>query len=401
MKAWPIEQFDYLFYTKDIWGIGAILLASWLVHFLVKAIFVNGVIKKLVEKTKTKWDDLLFETQTLHAFTWLIPFLTLNALAPQFGDYQQLVSRLAHALIFVLILLILTRALEGTRLIYNNTQFAKKFPIHPSYITLVRILFTVIAIFSSVTIMMGKSPWAFITGLGAFSAVLLLVFRDTLLSFTSSVVINTQNLIKEGDWIEVPQFNADGDVIHMGLHIIKVQNWDRTIVTIPTHKLMETTLKNWRGMVESKGRRIMRNLYIDLHSIRHLTSEDITRLKKCRFLKEYLEQKEKELQITDHHLGENEIPINQRRLTNIGTFRKYIENYLLSQESISQNHTFMIRQLQSNEKGLPLQIYCFANTTEWVQYENTQSEIFDHLLAIVSEFDLKLFQYPSELTLQS
>jgi miniconductance mechanosensitive channel len=232
------------------------------------------------------------------------------------------------------------------------------------------------------------------------TAVLLLVFKDTLLSLVASVQLSAQDLVRVGDWIEMPQFGADGDVVDVALHTVKIQNWDKTITTIPTHRLISDSFKNWRGMSASGGRRIKRPLYLDAASVHFLTAEEVDRCKRFLLLEEYLAGKETELTEYNRELAgvtalEREAAVNMRRLTNIGTFRAYAYRYLRQHPKIRQNMTLMVRHLSPGPQGIPIEVYCFTATTAWTEYEDIQADIFDHLMAIVPEFGLRLFQQPA------
>jgi Small-conductance mechanosensitive channel len=242
-------------------------------------------------------------------------------------------------------------------------------------------------------ILSGQSVTYYISGLGALTAVLLLVFQDTILSFVASVQIGQNNIINNGDWIEVPEYGADGDVIDIALHTVKVQNWDKTITSIPTSKIISTSVKNWRGMSEFGGRRIMRSITVDISSIKFLSIQDIENLKKIPPIKSYLDEKIKEVEMFNNDSSNDASQIEQRNLTNIGTFRAYVENYLRQNESLdTQNMTFLVRQLAPTNQGVSIQIYTFTKTTDWVEYEKIQSDIFDHLLAVLHKFDLRAYQ---------
>ena len=244
--------------------------------------------------------------------------------------------------------------------------------------------------------MIGQSPLLFLSGIGAMTAVFMLVFKDTLLSLIASIQITSTDMVRLGDWIEMPQFGADGDVIDIALHTVKVQNWDKTITTIPTYKLIEGSFKNWRGMSESGGRRIKRSINLDISSIRFLTEQDIERYERFALLTDYI--RERKGDITAAHKDEvsaGDERVNRRNLTNIGTFRAYVVNYLRNHPRLHDRMTLIVRQLQPTPNGVPIEIYTFSGETEWVAYEGLQSDILDHLLAIVPEFDLRIFQSPS------
>jgi miniconductance mechanosensitive channel len=244
------------------------------------------------------------------------------------------------------------------------------------------------------------SPWGILSGLGAMTALLILVFRDTILSLIASVQIAAYDLVRRGDWIEMPQLGVDGDVIDVTLHTFRVQNWDKTIVTVPTHKLIEDSFKNWRGMTESGGRRIKRSILIDQTSIKFLDKAALDRLSQINRLEPYLTGKQKELAGDNADLGKNTDLLNRRALTNIGTFRAYVEAYLRDNSKIHQGMTFLVRHLPISPNGLPLEIYVFTNDTEWGRYESIQADIFDHLLAALSTFELRVFQNPTGFDMQ-
>lgn len=250
-----------------------------------------------------------------------------------------------------------------------------------------------VAVIFIIALLTGESPWELLAGLGALTAVLLLIFRDTILSFVASLQIASNDLVHVGDWIEMPKYGADGDVIDIALHTIKVQNWDKTITVIPTYKLIEESFKNWRGMTAAGGRRIKRAIHIDLNTIEFCTDEMLDRFEKIRLIADYIQNKRTEIS-NDPKNKENE-NINKRRLTNIGTFRIYIEKYIQSHPKIHKDLTCMVRQLAPTAQGLPLEIYMFTNDTAWVNYEAIQSDIFDHILAIISEFGLRVYQQPA------
>jgi miniconductance mechanosensitive channel len=243
--------------------------------------------------------------------------------------------------------------------------------------------------------LMNRSPLIFLSGIGAMTAVLLLVFKDTLLSLVASVQLTSNDMVRMGDWIEMPKYHADGDVIDMALHTVKIQNWDKTITTVPTSKFIEDSFKNWRGMSDSGGRRIKRSVAIDQGTIRFLTDTEIERLKGFVLLREYVQRKEDELAAYNLSIGEDVGTVNRRRLTNVGTFRTYVVEYLRHHHKIHQDRTLLVRQLAPGPHGLPIEIYAFANDTAWVAYEDIQSDIFDHIIAILPEFGLRLFQHPT------
>jgi miniconductance mechanosensitive channel len=279
--------------------------------------------------------------------------------------------------------------------LYSASPLSKGRPIK-GYIQAIKIVLYLLGAIIATAALTGQSPLIMLSGFAAFSAVLLLVFRDTILSFVASSQIATYDMMRVGDWIEMPDYGADGDVVDIGLHTIRVQNWDKTITTIPTHKFLTDSFKNWRSMSQSGGRRIKRSLHIDMNSVRFLEDSDIERFEKFVLLKDYIQQKKKELEeYNAARVGNTSLVANARQLTNIGTFRAYVVRYLRDHPKIHQRMTLMVRQLDPTPEGLPLQIYVFSNDVDWVRYEGIQSDIFDHIIAIVPEFGLRVFQTPS------
>jgi miniconductance mechanosensitive channel len=253
-----------------------------------------------------------------------------------------------------------------------------------------------------ISVMMNKSPVLLLSGIGAMMAVLLLIFKDTILSLVASVQIRANDMIKIGDWVTMPKFDADGDVIDIALHTVKIQNFDKTITNIPTYKFIEESFQNWRGMSESGSRRIKRSVNIDLTSINFLTPGDIEKFRKIRVLRDYIEGKVKEIEEYNSKFDESEKNmLNQRKLTNIGTFRIYLKNYLKNHKNIRNDMILLVRQLPAGSSGLPIEIYVFANDNRWVQYEEIQADIFDHILAVVPEFGLQIHQTPSSGDIRS
>ena len=285
--------------------------------------------------------------------------------------------------------------LSGLHDIYYTLPISKNRPIS-GYIQLVKIIFYFIGGILILSILFDKELGYFFTGLGAFAAVLLLVFKDTILGFVSSIQLSANNMVKPGDWISMPKQNTDGIVLEINLTTVKIQNWDKTISTIPTYSLISESFNNWKGMEESGGRRIKRHLNIDMKSIKFCDDELIQKFMKIKLLNKYLKEKIQEITIENQKKNiSSSDNLNLRHLTNIGIFRKYIEEYLSNHPKIHNNMTFLIRQLQPTERGIPLEIYVFSKDQEWVAYEALQSDIFDHLLAILPEFELRVFQNPT------
>ncbi|AHI04584.1 MscS mechanosensitive ion channel [Bdellovibrio bacteriovorus W] len=304
--------------------------------------------------------------------------------------------RFVVAIGIVFALLALSRVADIINDLYNRHEISRSRPIK-GYLQTVQIIAYFMGIICIMASLLNKSPVIFLSGLGAITAILLLIFRDSILSLVAGIQLTMNGLIRVGDWIEMPQFNADGDVQEIALHSVKVRNWDRTLTVIPAHKFLEHSFKNWRGMQEAGGRRIKRSLNIDVASIRFLNENDIEKFMKFRLLQDYLKGKVDEVKSHNSliHPDHCDIAINTRRLTNIGTFRAYLLEYLKEHPLIHKDMTFNVRQLAPSSEGLPIEIYVFTNDTRWVVYEAVQADLFDHLLAILPEFGLKFYQKPS------
>ena len=384
---------DNLHYV-DIENPYIILLISILfayILFLVTNQIILRSIAKIFRKTSTKFDDILLEQKVFNKLPYLIPLIFLYSLRDVVPFFKS-VDRFLIALIALIILISLNALINAINDVYKKSRFAEKLNIK-SYAQVVKLIINSVGIIIIAALLAGKSPIYFLSGLGALTAVLILVFKDTILSLVSSVQISSNDLFKIGDWIEAPQFGADGNVIDIALHSVKVQNWDKTICVVPTNQLINSSFKNWRGMSESGGRRIKRSIKINMKSIKFCSDSMIEKFKTIYLLKDYMEEKLKEINVhnIDKKINEADV-VNRRSLTNVGTFRAYIKFYLKNNAKIHNDMTFLVRQLAPQSDGLPIEIYVFSNDTNWVNYEAIQSDIFDHLLAILPEFDLEVFQ---------
>lgn len=358
--------------------------------YMISKKYLIKIIHKLISKTKSNLDDTLIRTGFFEQLPYIVPPLIIiyfSQFYPQ--SLRAAISQIMGFWIAVIIIKSIDKFLSSILEIYNSFEVSKNKPIK-GYIQLLKLLVYIVGFIIAVCVLVGVSPWGVLSGVGAFTAILMFIFKDTILSLIASIQIVANDLFKVGDWIEAENFGADGEIIDIALHSVKVQNWDKTIVTIPTYKFMENSFKNWRGMEKSGGRRIKRALYIDINSIKFCTPELLEKLKKIDLIKDYLKEKSMVVDTTE------EITLNKRKLTNIGTFREYVKKYLESNPNIdSKNFTFIVRQLQPTSKGVPLEIYAFSNKNKWAEYEAVQSDIFDHLLVALKEFDLKLYQEPS------
>ena len=372
-----------------------LIFAAWLSNWIVKRILVRGLYR-LLRHTR---DGELQDFGIIKRLSNIVPALVLSigvTTVPGLPEGAVTVVRnVCGGFIVLTIALALGAVLDIINLIYQRRPDARLHPIK-GYLQVVKIVIYAIATILIIATLIDRSPLILLSGLGAMAAVLMLIFQDTLLSLVASVQITSNDLIRVGDWVEMPQLNADGDVIDIALHTVKVQNWDKTITSIPTKRFISDSFKNWRGMQESGGRRIKRSLYLDQQSVHFLDADERKRLYRFSLLEDYLVNKRKEIDEWNAKLAERgQDPVNTRRVTNLGTFRAYVERYLRAHPGVHQNMTLMVRQLSPTADGLPLEIYCFTNTVAWTQYEAIQSDIFDHLLAILPEFGLRVFQHPS------
>ena len=389
-----------LFYYKDVLLCAAVLAAAAVAYAIVRKLLntvVRQILERLTRKTKTQLDNYLFkyvrlERLALLTFAFAFNFLSGALISDGAILFGSLFFRKAGGLIVIWIVIKLIHdMLDGlAAFTENDSRYIGK--PYRSYIQVFILLAYIAAAIIAAGTISGKSPWTLLSGIGAMTAVLLLVFRETILSFVASLQIASYDLVRKGDWISVPKYDADGDVTEVALHTIKIQNWDKTISVVPTHDLMQSGFRNWRGMQETGGRRIKRSIFIDVSSVHFMDKELRERTGKINLLKSYFAEIEESLHATYSPAVEH--PLNDNRLTNLGTFRMYITKYLQSLETIRKDLTFLVRQLEPGATGLPLEIYVFTATTDWNEYEAIQADIFDHLLAAAGEFELRVFQYP-------
>lgn len=368
------------------------LAVAGLVYIIVKKIVLK-IASKLIHKTKVKFDDYILESKVFERLTLIVPVIIFYNTIYLFPGWQDLIDKLTGVLIALIISRALTSLFTGLTNYYSTLDIAKTRPIK-GYVQVINLLIYLIAFIFIIGLITGESPWELLAGLGALTAVLLLIFRDTILSFVASLQIASNDLVHVGDWIEMRKFGADGDVIDIALHTIKVQNWDKTITVIPTYKIIDESFKNWRGMTAAGGRRIKRAFYVDLNSISFCTEDMLARFEKIELISSYVKTKREELASYNQNTVGKE-RINQRRLTNIGTFRIYVETFIKAHPKVHKNLTCMVRQLAPGPHGVPLEVYLFTNDIEWINYEAIQADIFDHIFAIVPEFDLRMYQQPS------
>ncbi|WP_338473214.1 mechanosensitive ion channel family protein [Niallia sp. XMNu-256] len=371
-----------------------------LANFISKKIVIR-IITRIVTNAKIKWGNILLERKVFRKLSHMVPAIIIYAFAATFPTYQSTIEKLAVAYMIIVGLVFIQSLLNALNDIYQTFEISKIKPIK-GYVQVVNIVIMTVGVILVISSLMDKSPLILLSGIGALSAVLMLVFKDSLLGLVAGIQLTANDMVRVGDWIEMPKYGADGDVIDISLNTVMVQNFDKTITMIPSYALISDSFINWRGMQSSGGRRIKRSLYIDTSSITFCTDQMIEKFVQVHYLSDYIIQKERE--ITEYNT-KNEFdlknPVNGRALTNIGVFRAYISNYLKNHEGINQEMTLMVRQLAHSEHGVPLEIYAFTNSVQWAVYETVQSDIFDHLFSVAPEFGLRVFQNPTGADLRN
>ena len=385
---------------------GALLLTSFLValiaYFVVRKI-VFGIVTRVVKKTTITWDDELLNSSLFKWLSLLIPaVIILNAAddaiithhdgVPIFSGFIQTSAKIG---IIILSFLAVSSLLNVLERIYSRFEVSKELPIK-SFFQVIKIILVLAAIIFIISTLIGKSPVLIFSGLGAMTAIIMLIFKDSILGLVAGIQLSANRMVARGDWIEMPKFGADGEILEVALTTVKIRNWDKTITTIPTYALSSDSFKNWRGMSNSGVRRIKRSVSLDMSTVAFLDAQSLASLKKISLLKDYLSNKEKEIQTWNDQNADPANPLNARSLTNLGTFRAYMREYLKSHPKIAQNETLLVRQLQPSENGIPIELYIFTTDNRWAYFEDIQSDIFDHLLSVLPEFGLRAFQSPTD-----
>ena len=374
-----------------------ILAIAFLGDAICKHVILTTV-TRLVKKTKATWDDVVFDRKVMIYLSHLVAPIILYILLPLAISNAGLLTfilRICMIYIIAVFLKFISALLSALYHVYSEREQFRDRPLKGLLQTVQVILFFIGGIII-VSILIDKSPMVLLTGLGASAAVLMLVFKDSIMGFVSGIQLSANNMLKVGDWIEMPKYGADGTVIEVTLNTVKVRNWDNTITTIPPYALVSDSFQNWRGMQESGGRRIKRSIRIDMNSVKFCTPEMLAKYRKIRLLKDYIEETEKVVEEYNKEHGiDNSVLVNGRRHTNLGVFRAYLTNYLRSLPAVNQDLTCMVRQLQPTEQGIPLELYFFSSIKAWIPYEGVQADVFDHVLAIIPEFDLHVFQNPT------
>ncbi|AKC68335.1 mechanosensitive ion channel family protein [Pandoraea oxalativorans] len=393
-----IAWFDNAPWARMAGSLAMLIAAAALVQGVAQFVIVR-VVRLVVQRTANRWDDALLAHRVFHRAARILPYLVIQFGIGWVPDLPAkaviVIGNVALATTLLYATLAIAGILDAAQTVYAMSEHARTRSIK-GYVQLGKIALYVVASIGIVATIVDRSPWLLLSGLGAMSAVLLLVFKDTIMSFVASVQLTSNDMLRVGDWIEMPQVGADGDVVDIALHTVKVQNWDKTITTIPTWRLISESFRNWRGMQQAGGRRIKRTLCIDAGSVGFLDADEIGRLSKLHLLGDYLSEKQRSIADANAALGVAAgVLANTRRLTNIGTFRAYALAYLKAHPHIHDGMTCMVRSLEPSATGIPIELYCFTNTIVWAEYERVQGDVFDHLLAILPEFGLRMYQNPA------
>lgn len=371
-----------------------VLIAAILARFLVNLVLVK-VISKTAKKTKTQWDNILLENQFFQRISNLAIPIVLSMFTKTFTPVIDIWDRAVGLLVVIFVVFIITSSLNAIEEIYRGYEIYKTRPIK-GVLQVVNIINFIIGGVVAIALLVGESPVVLLGGIGAMTAVTSLIFKDAILGFVAGIQLTGNDMVRIGDWIEVPNYSANGTVVDMSLTTVKVENFDNTITTVPAYAMITNAFINWRGMEDSGGRRIKRSLYINVSDVRFADQADLDYYEEIDLLADYIKGRRKEIGQDNQRISQGpNLEMNRRRLTNLGTFRVYVEEYIKHHPDIRKDTTLMVRQLGTEGQGIPLEIYAFANTTDWVKYEEIQANIFDHLYAIATEFGLTLFQNPS------
>jgi miniconductance mechanosensitive channel len=389
---------ELTFYVARAVAVIVVLFLAVVANFIARR-FILSALTHIISKSKSKWDDAILRKRALNHLVHLAPALVIYVLTPvALEGLDSSIDVIRGALqiyMLVILMLALDSVLNAVEVIYQDFQASKEIPIK-GFIQVLKIAVYFLTAVFIISILLNKTPLYLLSGIGALAAVLMLVFRDSILGFVAGIQLAANRMVSVGDWIEMPKYGADGDVLEVALTTVKVQNWDKTITTIPTYALISESFKNWRGMSDSGGRRIKRSVSIDMSSIKFCDGEMLERFEKIQYIAGYIEATKNELQAFNQSMSvDNASLVNGRRMTNIGTFRAYVKAYLQNHPEINKDMTFLIRQLPPAENGLPIEIYVFSKDKVWANYEAIQSDIFDHVLAVVPEFDLRVYQNPT------
>jgi len=381
-------------YISIILTVLFIIILCVVANFIAQKIILKLVIR-IIKHNKYSWDDILVDKKVFHKLSHVIPAIIIFTSASMFEKYELIIEKIAITYILIVSIALINSLLNALDEIYRTFPISKVRPIK-GYISVVKIIMFIFMGIAIVSNLIGQNPIYILSGLGALSAVLMLIFKDSILGLVAGVQLSSNDMVRVGDWIEMPKYNANGDIIDITLNTIKVMNFDKSVTMIPSYALISDSFRNWRGMENAGGRRIKRAIYIDSSSIQFCTDDMIESFRKIHLLTDYITTRVEEIK---HHNVEHQVDlsnkVNGRQLTNIGVFRKYIEQYLRHHKNIHQGLSLMVRQLDSGDSGLPLEIYAFTNTIVWAEFEAIQSDIFDHIFAVAPEFGLRIFQHPT------
>jgi miniconductance mechanosensitive channel len=407
IKAWLLGMGlsdDWASGLRIIIEVAIIALVCVIVNFITKEIILV-IVGKIVKRSKNNWDDILLEKKVFHRFSHLMPAIIIYY-SSKFAFYGHpgwihLIKTSAIIYLIVVVMFIINAFLKALNEIYLRIPSSKERPIK-GFLQVINIFNFAVGAILVLSLLLDKNPGYFLTGIGAIAAILMLVFKDTLLGLVAGIQLSANDMVRIGDWITVPSKGADGTVSEISLHTVKILNWDKTITMVPSYLLVSDSFINFRGLEDSEARRVKRSINIDIKSIHFLSDEEITSLKKIKLIEIYLTEKSKELEKYNSNLSADlSSSANGQRLTNIGTFRKYVELYIKDNPNIRKDMTMIVRQLQSNESGIPIELYFFSKYYEWEPFETLQADVFDHLLAVVPQFGLRVFQSPSGFDFQS
>ncbi len=392
ISSLPSEMVAKLLYYIIISAI--LLFVCAIVNFISKRIVLK-IVTKAVSKNSFKWDDIMLENKVFHRLALLIPGFVIYEYAGFYNEYTSLVQRIAVIYIFIVMTMVFKLLLQSVDSIYRLNPVSNERPIK-GFLQIVEITIYVIMGIAIISAIIDKNPIYLLSGFGAVTAVVSLIFKDIIVGFVSGIQLTWNDMLRIGDWVEMPKYGADGDVIDITLSSVKIQNFDKTISTVPTTAFITDSFKNWRGMKDFGARRVKRSILIDMNTIKICSDEMLEKFKKIEFISEYIDERTKEIEdYNEEHNIDTDLIINGRQMTNLGVFRVYLTNYLKNRIETRPGSITMVRQLAPSENGIPIELYLFVANTIWVNYEAIQADIFDHILAVVKVFELKIFQHPT------
>lgn len=382
-----------------------VLILIALISYYVSWVLIKKLLLPVIRKSKTQFDDILLKYKFFRKVSYLIPTLFIFYFIEDIGITNEAqingFRSLLEAIFVIIFIMIINSILSTVNDYYNRFDVSRDRPIK-GVIQVAKIILYIFGLMAVISTLFHRDITSILLSLGTLSAVLMLIFKDPILGFVGGLQLVMNNMVRIGDWISMPKFGADGTILEITLTTVKVQNWDKTIVTIPTYSLISDSFQNWRGMEESGGRRIKRSVNIDMDSVKFCSPEMLAKFQKIHAINNYIGEKELEIRDYNEKTGADpSILVNGRRQTNLGVFRAYLKAYLRNRSDINLDLTFLVRHLQPSEKGLPIEVYVFTKTTEWASYENIQADIFDHILAVIPEFELRVFQFPTSNSLKN